>query len=167
MAEIYPPWSKPGIRRLRSVGPPAGAPGRSLPVRLLIPAIELTADVTTIGLGADGNLDVPPPTEDAVACWYQGSPTPGETGSAVIVGHVEPVFARLRLLRPGDEVSVGRADGSVVPFLVSGIAVYPKDHFPGNRLAGPRDYPALTLMTCGGVSRSAHGTNLIVFARRA
>jgi sortase (surface protein transpeptidase) len=144
-----------------------------VPVRLEIPAIDLTADVVAIGLGPDGNLDVPSPRGDATVAWYQGSPTPGEAGSAVLVGHVDApaggtaIFAQLRLLRPGDQAAVGRADGSVVAFAVTGIARYPKDHFPGDRLQGPRDYPALTLMTCGGVDhdRPAHGSNLIVFAR--
>jgi sortase family protein len=170
MADIHPPGSLAGARRRRLASLPDPGSGRSLPMRLEIPAIDLVADVTTIGLGADGNLELPPPSGDATVCWYQGSPTPGETGSAVIVGHVDPapgggpgVFAGLRLLRPGDPVGVGRADGSVIAFVVSGIAVYPRAHFPGDRLAGPRDYPALALMTCGG----AGGTNLIVFARRA
>jgi hypothetical protein len=163
MVDIHPLGSRTSRRR-RGQAPVSG---RSFPVRLEIAAVDLIADVATVGLGADGNLDVPP-AGDAIACWYQGSPAPGQKGSAVIVGHAGPgaggpgVFARLRLLRPGDPVAVGRADGSVISFVVSGVAVYPRDHFPGDRLLGPSDYPALVLMTCGG-----DDGNLIVFAGRA
>lgn len=168
MAESYPPGSRPGTLKRRPTVAARRTPGRSVPVRLAIPAIELNADVVSIGLGPDGNLDVPPPHADGPAAWYQGSPTPGELGSAVLVGHVDAVFARLRLLRPGDQAEVWRADDSVIRFVVTGIARYPKDHFPGDRMLGPRDYPALALMTCGGVDHDppAHGGNLIVFARR-
>lgn len=162
MADIHPPGSRAGMRRRPFAAVPPPVSGRSVPVRLEIPPVELTADIMTIGLRADGNLAVPPPTSEATVWWYRGSPTPGELGSAVIVGHTGAgVFGKLRLVRPGDEVAVGRADTSRISFAVAGIAVYPKDHFPGDRLRGPRDYPALTLMTCGP------GTNLIVFAREA
>jgi sortase (surface protein transpeptidase) len=173
MAEGMSPGRRPGTLRRRP-GAAERPVARSIPIRLEIPAIDLRAGVVAIGLRPDGNLDVPPQPDGPVA-WYERSPTPGELGSAVLVGHVDAahdvpaVFARLRLVRPGDAVSVGRADRGVIRFVVTGIARYPKDHFPGERLLGPRDYPALTMMTCGGIDQDSpgHHSNLIVFARRA
>ncbi|GIF01407.1 sortase domain-containing protein [Paractinoplanes rishiriensis] len=165
MADSRWPGSRPGTlrrqnaaARQRNAGPVRAAP-RPRPVRLMIEAIDLRTDVVPIGLRPDGDLDVP---AVGPVAWYDGSPAPGELGSAVLVGPVGAVFARLRLLRPGDLVEVERSDGGVVPFVVTGIALYPKDHFPGDRMQGPRDYPALTLMTCGSVDRP----NLIVVARQ-
>ncbi|MFI5897905.1 sortase domain-bontaining protein [Actinoplanes sp. NPDC051513] len=147
----------------------ARAPGPSAPVELQIPAIELRTAVVPIGLRPDRTLDLPAPGEDAPAAWYRGSPTPGENGSSVIAGRVDSaehgpaVFHRLRLLRPGDEIQVRRADGSEVRFVVIGVGLHPKKAFPNERVFGPRDYPVLTLVTSGG----AHPANVVVFARVA
>lgn len=142
--------------------------GRSLPVWLEAPGVGVRAGVVPIGLRADGSLDVPAPGPDAPAAWYSHSPTPGENGSSVIVGPVS-AFDRLRLLRPGDELSVGRADGSVVRFTITRIALYPKVHFPAEPASGPGDHPALTLLTSASHLDLDHGSrpsNLLVFARR-
>ncbi|WP_433360326.1 sortase domain-containing protein [Actinoplanes sp. CA-142083] len=141
------------------------AAGPSAPVALEIAAIELRADVVPIGLRPDRSLDVPPPGPGEPAGWYQHSPAPGEKGSSVIAGHVDggSVFHRLRLLRPGDEIVVRRADGAEPRFVVIGVGIYPKKAFPNERVYGPRDYPVLTLVTIGG----PHGANLVVFARTA
>lgn len=65
---------------------------------------------------------------------------------------------------------VGRADGSVIHFTVTRIAVYPKTHFPAEQAYGPGDHPALTLLASGAQLDLDHGSqpsNLLVFARRA
>jgi hypothetical protein len=53
----------------------------------------------------------------------------------VILGHVDSkggpaVFFRLRELRRGDAVTIARADGSSVRFIVQRTEWYPKDRFP-------------------------------------
>jgi sortase (surface protein transpeptidase) len=130
--------------------------------------------VIPIGLRTDGSLAVPELSGDAPAGWYNGSPTPGETGSSVIVGHVDSardgpaVFYPLRLVEPGDRIVVTRADGSTAAFAVTRVALYPKDAFPTREVYGPADRPTLTVITCGGVFDRTHGTyrsNLIVFTR--
>jgi sortase family protein len=147
---------------------------RSVPVRLEVPAVEVRTAVVPIGLRKDGSLAVPALSGDAPAGWYDGSPTPGETGSSVIVGHVDSardgpaVFYPLRLVRTGDRIVVTRADGSTATFAVTRVALYPKDAFPSREVYGPTDRPTLTLITCGGVFDRTHGTyrsNLIVFTR--
>jgi sortase (surface protein transpeptidase) len=143
--------------------------GRSVPVWLEIPDLGVRAGVVPIGLRPDGTLDVPTPRPDAPAAWYERSPTPGENGSSVIVGPGS-AFDRLRLLRPGDELMVGRADGSVIHFTVTRIALYPTTHLPAEQAHGPSDHPTLTLLTSGGRPDLNHGStphNLLVFAHRA
>jgi sortase (surface protein transpeptidase) len=143
------------------------------PARISIPAIGVSAAVVRLGLKPDGTLEVPSDFDDTG--WYTGGPAPGETGPAVVAGHIDSqrgpaVFYRLRELRPGDEITVGRADGSSVRFTVDGIAQYPKRAFPTEAVFGPSPDPILRLITCGGSfdrSRRSYRDNVVVTARLA
>jgi sortase (surface protein transpeptidase) len=156
-------------------GPPttAAALGRapSPPVRIGIPAIGVSAAVVRLGLKRDGTLQVPGDFD--VTGWFAGGPAPGETGPAVIAGHIDShrgpaVFYRLRELRPGQEITVGRRDGSSVRFAVDGVARYPKDAFPTEAVFGPAPEPLLRLITCGGAfdrAQRSYRDNVVVTAR--
>jgi hypothetical protein len=114
----------------------AGAGGRpvlgpSVPVGLDISSIGVRTAVTAIGLRPDRTFDAPAPRSDAPAGWFRRTPTPGEPGASVIVGPADAddgpaVFHRLRLLRPGDEIVVRRADGGDVGFTVTAVGRYPR-----------------------------------------
>lgn len=143
------------------------------PARISIPAIGVSAAVVRLGLKPDRTLEVPGDFDDTG--WYTGGPAPGETGPAVIAGHIDSrsgpaVFYRLRELRPGDGITVGRADGSSVRFTVDAIAQYPKRAFPTEAVFGPSPDPMLRLITCGGSfdwSRRSYRDNVVVTARLA
>lgn len=142
---------------------------RSTPLRVKIAAIGVNSPLMDLGLQADGSLEVPP--SGFPAGWYTGGPTPGQLGPAVIAGHIDwngpGVFFRLHDLKPGDEVTVTRADGSTPVFRVTRVAQFPKDQFPTQLVYGNIDYAGLRLITCGGSfnSRSGHyEDNIIVFA---
>lgn len=129
----------------------------SAPVRLSIPAIGVSSTLLRLGQNADGTLEVPAPGPHYdQAGWYRYSPTPGAVGPAVIAGHVDSarggpsVFFRLGKLRPGDTVSVARADGSVAVFAVDDVRRFPKAAFPTALVYGNTDHAALRLITCGG-----------------
>jgi sortase (surface protein transpeptidase) len=147
--------------------------GRSLPRTLDIPAIGVHTSVMSLGLQSDGTVEVPPLQRDAPAGWYKNLSTPGEPGPAVILGHVDSaregpaVFYRLRELRPGDRLSVGRADGRTVHFVVRSVARYPKKDFPTAAVYGPRPGAELRLVTCGGsfdALRRHYRDNIVVYA---
>jgi hypothetical protein len=147
--------------------------GRSVPVRLDIPAISVHTGLVSVGLNADGSVALPPPRAESPAGWYQYLASPGETGTAVIFGHVDTardgpaVFYRLGALRAGDRVSVDRADGSTAVFTVSAVAEYPKIAFPAVAVYGAVGYPVLRLITCGGTFDRAHRSyrdNIVVYA---
>jgi LPXTG-site transpeptidase (sortase) family protein len=154
--------------------PAPGRPmGRSLPARLRIRAIGVDTPVMSLGLTADGEVAVPPIAAHAPAGWYDGSPTPGQTGPAVILGHVtvgrygDGVFLHLDRLRKGDRVAVSRRDGSVADFAVDSVQTVPKARFPTEAVYGNVDHPALRLITCGGNRVSGGGgypDNVIVYA---
>src|SRR3989442_7571948 len=95
--------------------PPAGAARRpdrqataseprATPIELSIPAIGVRTSLVRLSLNSDGTLQVP--TSFSVAGWYALGPSPGQTGAAVIVGHVDSrqgpgVFYGLGELAPG------------------------------------------------------------------
>ena len=145
---------------------------RSKPVALDIPSIGVRSSLLSLGLNADGTVQVPSGTSYDEAGWYRFSPTPGSLGPAVILGHVSgaghaSVFFRLGDLRPGNRVRVTRRDGSIAAFEVTGVRRYPKDHFPTQLVYGNTNHAALRLITCGGsfdFSTGHYLDNVVVFA---
>lgn len=148
-----------GTARPQTSAPAAGKEpkslGHSLPVMLDIPKIGVHAPVSTLGLKSDGTIQEPPLSKPNLTGWYRLGPTPGETGPAVIAGHVDAnggraVFYRLKQLRRGDRATITRKDGSVVTFQVDAIQQVPKDAFPTKKVYGDIGFPGLRLITCGG-----------------
>ena len=141
------------------------------PVWLTVPAIGVRTRLVDLGLNRNGTLQVPAST--AVAGWFTGSPRPGAIGSAVIAGHVDSrtgpaVFFRLRTMRPGERIYVGRADGTLAVFTVTSVRMYPKDEFPTAGVYGPVPDAELRLITCGGIfdqSLGSYLSNVVVYAR--
>ncbi|MFD8717180.1 class F sortase [Streptomyces sp. NPDC059629] len=145
--------------------------GRSVPVRLRIPAIGVDTPLLALGLAADGTVQVPPITAHDRAGWYRYSPTPGQVGPSVILGHVtvgtygDGIFRRLAELRRGEEVVTRLENGTSAVFTVGEVRTVAKAEFPTKDVYGNVDRPELRLITCGG-PRSGHGylDNVIVFA---
>jgi hypothetical protein len=145
----------------------------SQPTRISIPVLGLRATIVEVGLAANGSIA--PPAEDpaGTAGWYGLGPSPGETGTAVIVGHVDTanqpaVFQRLRDLTPGRLIEVTRKDRRVATFTVESVESYPKTAFPADRIFASSDVPRLALVTCGGNwvgGETGYADNVIVFAR--
>ena len=140
------------------------------PVTLTIPLIGVQTKLTTLGLAADGELQVP--DSYSIAGWYTGSPRPGAIGSAIIVGHIDSVagpgvFFRLSELKAGDKVYVKRADGTMAEFRVTSVQTYLKDQFPTEDVYGPVPDAELRLITCGGAWDAAtdhYLSNIVVYA---
>lgn len=124
----------------------------AVPVRLRIPAIGVDIPLQRLGLAPDGTIAAP---DWQRAGWYEGGPRPGQPGPAVLLGHVDTtagpaVFYRLDTLRPGDAVTVERADHTSVTFRVAGRLQVAKSAFPADLLYAPTLSPVLRLVTCGG-----------------
>ena len=129
----------------------------SAPVTLTIPSIGVRTNLIHLGLEDNGSLKVPEDTGNgAPASWYDGSPTPGDRGPSVVLGHVNSpngrggVFADLRKLTPGAEITVSRADGSTAVFTVDRGELYPKNGFPTLKVYGNTPGSELRLITCDG-----------------
>ncbi|MEV6299807.1 class F sortase [Actinoplanes sp. NPDC051861] len=144
----------------------------SRPERLEIPSIGVSAPILEVGLANDGSVDVPPLKRHNEAGWFDGGPTPGQFGPALIVGHADTrtgpsVFHDLGKLKPGDEIEVSREDGSLAVFEVNSVENFDKDKLPVQRVYGDYTRPYLRLMTCGGEwlgGREGYADNVIVFA---
>ncbi|MGW1272675.1 class F sortase [Streptomyces sp. NPDC002491] len=144
---------------------------RSAPVGLRIAAIGVDTPVMRLGLAADGSVQVPPVERHDRAGWYEHSPTPGQTGPSVILGHVtvgrygDGVFRRLDRLRAGDRIAARLENGTTAEFAVTEVRTVDKARFPTEDVYGNVDRPELRLITCGG-PRSGDGyrDNVIVFA---
>jgi LPXTG-site transpeptidase (sortase) family protein len=157
------------------VAPVSNAPA-ALPYsavdRVRIPAIQVNAPVVPVGLDSAGWVDAPPPENANLAGWFTGAVSPGEKGTAVIVGHVDnkqgpAVFYGLGALKKGNRVEVQRRDGKTATFEIYGVDVFEKKNFPGDRVYGSKGTPELRVITCGGGFSKQHGYegNVVVFAR--
>jgi sortase (surface protein transpeptidase) len=143
---------------------------RSVPVSLHIPAIGLSVPLSTLGLNADGSVQVPDNTVQPG--WFRLGPTPGQLGSAVILGHVDSytgpgVFFELRTLAAGDRVDVTLTDGAIVQFAVNTVTMYSKPSFPADRVYASHGSSALQLVTCGGTFDHQTGSylsNVVVYS---
>lgn len=169
-----------------SGAPPAAGPDNSTrapegpvlpgaaPTSISSPAIDMRSPVFTVGQNSDGTIHVPQPGPNYdKAAWYKGSPTPGEQGPSVILGHIDSaengpsVFFRLGAMRPGQEVSVTRSDGTVAVFTVDRVEKYDKDDFPTLEVYGNTRRAELRLITCGGTFNESTGnyrSNIVVYA---
>ncbi|MFF7360088.1 class F sortase [Streptomyces sp. NPDC008125] len=148
---------------------------RSVPLRLEVPAIGVDTPVVRLGLAADGTVEVPAITAHDRAGWYENGPTPGQTGPAVMLGHVtvgsygDGVFRHLAQLRVGDRVVVRLEDSTAAEFAVFATRTVAKAAFPTEAVYGNVDRPELRLITCGGARDGDGGyqDNVIVFAALA
>ncbi|UPZ30616.1 class F sortase [Streptomyces sp. LRE541] len=155
----------------RPAGKNVRALAHSVPVGLRIPAIGVDTPVMRLGLAPDGSVEVPPVEADDRAGWYRHSPTPGQVGPSVILGHVtvgtygEGVFRDLRRLRRGDRIEARLENGTAAEFTVSGVRTVAQARFPTEDVYGDVGRPELRLITCGG-PRSGDGyrDSVIVFA---
>jgi len=147
--------------------------GRSVPVSIRIPAIGVSVSLSQLGLNADKSAQVP--TKFAEPGWFKLGPTPGQKGSAVILGHVDDkkgpaVFFKVKTLKAGDKVDVSLTNGVISHFVVKTVETYSKTAFPAKKVYGSQGFSALQLVTCGGKFDKATGhyeSNVVAYTTLA
>jgi len=161
------PWNFDGVR-----ASDAQVLHRSPPTQVAIPTIDVRAPVVGVGRANDGSIATPSIDAPDEAGWYRLGPTPGERGTAVIVGHVDTadrpaVFQKLANLKRGKLVEVTREDRRVAAFRVDSVERFPKTAFPADRVFAAGDSSHLVLVTCGGAwigGDIGYADNIVVFA---
>jgi sortase (surface protein transpeptidase) len=142
--------------------------GAGEPVRLLIPAIAVNAEIVAVGLTPDKIVDTP---RDEVGFWGD---EPGLTGTATLNGHFindrrEPgIFNRLGELRPGDDILVTDRLGQVHAYRVWEKELVAVEEFPLKKVYRRTDEGRLQLITCAGryePARDDYSKRTIVYAR--
>jgi sortase A len=142
----------------------------ALPSRLQIPSINVNAAVQYIGINGRGNIGIPTNYKDVG--WYMYGPTPGSSGNSIVVGHVDNalglkgVFANLKHLKKGDQITVRDKDGVVHTFKVTGTAQVRHNSTVPELFASSRK-SRLILITCDGNwirELQTYSSRLVVFS---
>lgn len=140
-----------------------------LPTRLIIPKLNVDANISYMGLTAGGEMDVPPDLINVG--WYKYGTKPGEQGSAVIAGHLEGtedlgVFIKLNTLQDGDVINVRNDRDETIAFTVRETRTYKQNERP-DEIFNKNDGRYLNLITCTGTwdnAKKRYSHRFVVFA---
>lgn len=164
--------SSPVVKPKPEPAPAPVAHSYGLPVQLQIAKLKVDAKVQYLGKTKTGTMDTPGNVIDVG--WYKYGALPGNTGTAVIAGHLdglkaEPgVFSQLKLLQPGDTVTVRDSAGATVSFIVRTTKNYSQNDEPAEVFTSAEG-SHLNLITCTGAwDKTAHqfAQRLVVFTDR-
>lgn len=154
-----------------SIGAASLAPTeeRAQPVRLVVAALGVDAEIVPVGVLENGDYEVPPASQVG---WYRFGSAPGDPGSAVLAGHIawngeDGVFRRLADLPAGSEIEVFFDDGSTVHATTGEISRIDKDELPSSLFERSGE-PRIVLITCGGAfnrTLRSYEDNVITTAR--
>lgn len=147
-------------------------PAEELPSRLIIPKLEIDANVQHLGVTSSGNMAAPNNFTDV--SWYKYGTVPGYQGSAVMAGHVDnalgtpAVFYELPKLETGDDIYVVRENGDRLHYKVVSMDLYPWNDSPVEKIFNDDSGKYLNLITCQGdwvpEARSAEN-RLVIYAK--
>lgn len=139
-----------------------------LPVRLIIPSINVNAKIQALGVNQMGEMEVPDNIFEAG--WFKFGPQPGEKGSAVIAGHLNGengengVFVDLYKLKKGDKLYIKNNKGITIAFIIRESRLFDPGY--ANDVFGQTDIAHLNLVTCDGVwdeTIKSYTKRLVVF----
>lgn len=144
------------------------------PVRLVIDAIGVDANIEPVGVTDDGAMAAP--DELDVVGWYNQSSQLGDTSFAMLLdGHygdarTPGVFHRLGELDEGDTIQVVGDGGRSSRFRITKKELQPLEQVNMvDALSHGKDRETLTIITCEGVydaSRQTYEDRLVVYAEK-
>ncbi len=149
--------------------PPRRDAAAGVPVRLVVPSLDVAAPVVPVRTATDGKLWAPrDPTE---AGWWTGGAVPGARyGSALIVGHTVHtgggVFDDLARLARGDRLRLRTRHG-VIGYRVTSVSLHRKAAFARDvpRVLDPGVPGRLVLVTCDDWNGQVYLSNAVVTAK--
>lgn len=139
------------------------------PVRLVIPIINVSANIQSLGTNSKGEMEVPTNITDVGL--YKFGVIPGQIGSAVIAGHFngqnnqEGVFANLDKLKAGDKLSIEDKTGKSITFIVKKKELYDSGY--ADNVFNQNDGAHLNLVTCDGLwneAKKSYTKRLVIFS---
>jgi len=142
----------------------------SLPQELKIPSIGVDAKVQAVGVTANGNMEAPANATDV--SWYKFGAQPGQSGNAVIAGHLDTyttsngVFANLNKVQSGDDVYVVNGQDKTLHFKVTSTQTVSNAQVPLSPIFGEVADAHLNLITCTGAwdpKKHQYTERLVVF----
>lgn len=137
------------------------------PSRLRIPNLGIDAPIIPVGMDRYGAMEAPGaghPASDPIwgtAFWWKQGVHPGQTGNAVLAGHVDrndgspAVFWNLDRIRPGNLITITNQSGQKLTFRVTSVESFNNpDGGPNDpviqRVFGTASRANLNLITCSG-----------------
>jgi LPXTG-site transpeptidase (sortase) family protein len=172
-------YSRP-VERVAAISMPTidrqvitGEVSSSSPRTLSIPSVGINARVTPVGLTKEGNMGVPASFDDVG--WFKYGPLPGQSGNAVMDGHLDNgkgkpgVFYNLDKVRMGDFVYVDNDNGETVQFRVTRVQLIDYNTTITSEIFGETDGQHLNLITCDGMwipEQKTYSERLVVFTER-
>lgn len=151
-----PGWGEPNGLQAGPLGLNPAPQRSSIPRSIAIPDADVDAEIERNQIVDGIMLD---PSGPWVVSWYQETGLLGEVDNAVMSGHVDywdvgpAVFWTVGDLPEGAEIQVRGDDGATYTYAVEWVRTYEVAGLTPetvNEIVGQTDYPALTLITCGG-----------------
>jgi LPXTG-site transpeptidase (sortase) family protein len=144
-----------------------------LPLKLLIPSLNINAAVEYVGQDESGTMEIPKST--TTVGWFNLGKRPGEIGTAVIAGHYglyagkPSVFNDLNKLTIGQKMYVQDDNDNTLTFVVQEIKTYDPLSNTLTIFNSDDEKSHLNLITCDGIWDSeskSYNKRLVVFTLR-
>jgi LPXTG-site transpeptidase (sortase) family protein len=138
---------------------------------VLIPKLDLRAEIIPVGLEENGNM-ASPEGKDEVG-WFEPGVKPGQKGNAVLAGHldteegIDAIFSQISTLQQGDRIVIEDSHGHSNEFAVESIQVYATEEAPLETIFGSSSERRLNLITCHGKwneTSQTYDERLVVYA---
>jgi hypothetical protein len=138
------------------------------PIELRIPAIGIVARIEEVRV-TNGILE--PPTNLAIACWYQGSSMLGtEHGNTLLSGYYwwgerPALMADLALVTEGDAISLLGDNDQTYLYLVTRVATVEKSTADLQLIVGDTEIPSLTIIADTGMPDQSNMFPFSIYVR--
>lgn len=162
--------SLPSVPQYRATLPPA-VDDTPAPARFAAPSVQIRLKIIKTGVAENGQMQLPDSNREVA--WYEFGSRPADAmGTTVLAAHVDTraeglgPFARLRELRPGQEITIADTNGQTQSYAVTAVTEIQKSKVVIDELFRRDGPPELKVLTCGGpYSReTGYRDNIIVSA---
>lgn len=139
---------------------------------IMIPSVNITARMMSVGLTNSSKIDVP--ADSSFAGWYTGASIPGDKGASFVTGHYNGpnaggVFDNLGNISVGAEIKIEMGDGSIKKYEVVRQETVPVGQVDMAKALSVVDGEdeGLNIMTCAGsFTGSGFADRLTVYTKR-